>query len=365
MKKKVLFIMRDFQGGGAERVTIDYLTYLNKEKFEPIVFIMKKSGAFLNQIPKDVRVVFATSEAKFRLTSIPRLLYLLIKEAKKVDIIIGTLELTTTYFAAILGKLFNKNSIGWTHINLKYFPPANTKVHKQLTKLLYPFLNTIICVSDGIVADIRSRFPGIKSKIITLYNPISLNDILKKGDESFEKEDVPIVVGAGRLSTQKNFKLLISAHKKVIDQGIRHKLIILGEGAERANLQEFIKENEMENSAFLYGFKNNPYKYIKNAKVFALSSDYEGFAIVVAEALALGTPVVSTNCPSGPSEILENGKYGKLVPTNDVDSYAKELIEILTNTHLSRELSERGLLRAKDFTPEVIVPKFEELLSKK
>lgn len=362
MKKKILFIMRDFQGGGAERVTIDYLTHLDKEKFEPIVFVLRKRGSLLSELPNDINVVFASEDGKRGRFEIFKILRLLFKEAKDVNVIVGTLELTTTYLATLVGKLLGKPSVGWVHTILKYFPPANSKAHKLLSGIFYPLLNSVVCVSNGIEEDIVSRYPNLKGKTLILYNPIPIEEIVKKGSQHIDIIDSPIILGVGRLVPEKNFGLLISAHEILVRKGIKNNLIILGEGEERERLENLIKELNLTNSVSLLGFQKNPYKYIKNADIFALSSNLEGFAIVIAEALALGTPVVSTDCPSGPGEILKGGEFGKLVPPGNPVALAKALEELLLDPEKVNQYVNKGLNRALDFAPNKIVPDLEKLL---
>lgn len=355
--------MRDLQGGGAERVTIDYLAHMDKKKFEPILIVLRKQGSLLSELPSDIRVVFVSEVEKRGAFDIFKVFRILFKEAKDVHIIVGTLELTTTYLAALVGKLLGKPSVGWVHTILKYFPPANKKAHKLLSSVFYPMLNSVICVSRGIEEDVIERYPNLKGKTSILYNPIPLEKVVNKGNQHIDILDAPIIIGVGRLVPEKNFGLLIKAHEILVRKGIDNNLIILGEGEDREKLVSLIKECNLTDSVKLLGFKKNPYKYIKNADVFALSSNFEGFAIVIAEALALGTPVVSTDCPSGPREILKGGQFGKLVPPENAEVLAKALEEMLLNPEEANEYACKGLNRSLDFAPNKIIPNFEKLLN--
>ena len=149
-----------------------------------------------------------------------------------------------------------------------------------------------------------------------------------------EKNDLykisePIILGVGRLNEVKGFDDLIKAHKYLLMNNVKNKLIILGEGEQRGYLERLILELNVRDSVILKGFVDNPYKYMRSASVFVLSSKYEGFSVVIAEALSVGLPVVSTDCPSGPSEILEDGKYGLLSPVGDYEGLAMNIIETI------------------------------------
>lgn len=137
----------------------------------------------------------------------------------------------------------------------------------------------------------------------------------------------------------------------------------MGEGEDRGRLEYLIKELKLENNVSLLGFVENPYAYMQRSDVFVLSSRWEGFGNVLVEAMACGCPVVSTNCPSGPAEILENGEYGILVPVEDVEKMAKSIIKILTNKELREELSNKALKRSKEFHVEKAVEKYLQIFS--
>lgn len=137
----------------------------------------------------------------------------------------------------------------------------------------------------------------------------------------------------------------------------------MGEGEDRGRLEYLIKELKLENDVSLLGFVENPYAYMQRSDVFVLSSRWEGFGNVLVEAMACGCPVVSTNCPSGPAEILGNGEYGILVPVEDVEKMAKSIIKILTNKELREELSNKALKRAKEFHVEKAVEKYLQIFS--
>ena len=143
------------------------------------------------------------------------------------------------------------------------------------------------------------------------------------------------------MTPQKNFPLLINAFQQIQEE-TKAKLVILGGGPEKPKLKKLIQEYEISDHVYLPGYVSNPYAYLSRASLFALSSDFEGLPTVLIEALACGCPVVSTDCPSGPREILEDGKWGTLVPVGDAEKLAEAMVKTLNNPPQRARLKERA-----------------------
>ena len=191
----------------------------------------------------------------------------------------------------------------------------------------------IIAVSQGVADDLVQEFGVPSNKINVIYNPVITPDIYKKSYEKadhpwFCSHDVPVILGVGRLSYEKDFPTLIRAFASV-RQHLNCKLVILGEGNERERLYKLIEELGIQKDVDLPGFVSNPYPFMAQSDVFVLSSLWEGLPTVVIEALALNTPVISTDCPSGPREILKDGKLGSLVPMGDPEKMCRTICDFL------------------------------------
>ncbi len=201
------------------------------------------------------------------------------------------------------------------------------------TRWIYPLADAIVAVSDGVSEDM-CRVSGLpRSKVTTIYNPIDFKSLSAMAKEPvdmpwFAAGEPPVILAIGRLELQKNFPNLLRAFA-LVKQQRPARLIILGEGSDRERLTGLIAEMGLESDVSLPGFVGNPAAYMAHSAVFAMSSAWEGMPVALIEALALNIPVVSTDCPSGPSEVLDRGKYGDLVPMDDSPALAAGILKVL------------------------------------
>jgi len=236
-----------------------------------------------------------------------------------------------------------------------------------LIRFIYPRAEAIICVSRG-VADDLSKIIHSSDKIGVIYNPIAISKIDKLAQDSVDHPwffdlKIPVILMVGRLNKTKDYLNLLKAFKLVI-QKRPARLTILGKGPEEKKIKLFAYKLGLSDNILFLGFQENPYKYMKRASVFVLSSFHEGFGNVIVEAMACGTPVVSTDCMSGPGEIIENGENGILVPVANYKALAEAVLRVLDNPFLARKLSEQGKKRAEYFSIERSVKKYEEIFDK-
>lgn len=175
------------------------------------------------------------------------------------------------------------------------------------------------------------------------------------------ENNLPLIVSIGRLVHQKGFDVLIRAFKAV-RKSYHSKLLIIGDGKKRAELSQLVESLNLKEDVSFLEFQHNPFKYMKRADVFCLASRYEGFGNVIIEAMTLGIPVVVTDCPSGPAEIVDKGKYGILVPPDDHDAFAEALLKVLTDNELRENLSWLSIERAKDFDIDTSLKQWEDII---
>jgi glycosyltransferase involved in cell wall biosynthesis len=234
-------------------------------------------------------------------------------------------------------------------------------------RFYYRWVDQIIAVSEGVAADVRriSRLPAERVRVVR--NPVITPRLQAQAAETVDHPwlqhdtDIPVIVGAGRFTRQKDFDTLIRAFARLRQQR-PCRLLILGEGKLRPTLEALVTELGLEDDVALPGFATNPYAVMARAQLFVLSSRWEGSPNVLTEAMALGVPVVSTDCPSGPQELLQHGQYGKLVAMGDVEGLAQAMAETLDHplpaeqlraavSDYSVETSTRGYLDALGLKP--------------
>jgi len=233
---------------------------------------------------------------------------------------------------------------------------------RYLIKKAYSDADAVIVVSRGEQDDLIQNFNIPATKIVVLYNPLDRSKIRElSAENSGIHFEMPMVVSVGRLVYQKGFDILIRAFRKVRDHTVA-KLLIVGDGEKKEELISFANSLKLQDDVVFLGMQMNPFQFMRGAEVFCLASRYEGFGIVILEAMALGLPVVVTDCPSGPAEIVENGKYGLLVPPENVDALAGALTRILSDPNLMEEMSRLSLTRAQDFDLEKSIKQWEDVI---
>lgn len=349
MTSIAIFLM-DFDGGGAEKAMLFLANDLAQQGYDVDLVLVQAVGPYLDKIDSEVNIV--DLQVKRLLFSLPRLIKYL--REQRPNVLLSTLGDTNliALWARWLANVPTRSVLSiQNHVSIA--AQNATKFKHKLTpffaSVFYPWADEIVAVSQGVAEDL-SHITGVPlHEIKVIYNPIITSDFFEQSLQPVnnpwlmnnEQSQYPVILGVGRLEQQKDFHSLILAFSKV-----RHhypaRLIILGEGGLRASLEELIRQLNLSDCVDLPGFVDNPYSYMKQASVFVLSSIHEGFGNVIGEALATGTPVVSTNCKSGPSEILDEGKYGKLVTVGDVDEMAKAIMLTLENPPSSQILCQRG-----------------------
>lgn len=332
---KVVFFQPNFRAAGVEKVNILLANEMLKVGVDVEFLVFKKEGEFLEQLNSDAEITeLNVSRALHSFFC----LFLFFLRSKVVFI---SSYNNLSVLAIIANMLtFNRSRVyACEHNTLSIINKAKgtwkDKVIARILQYCYPFATGVIAVSEGVADDLSDYAKIKRSMIKVLHNPVVNSELTEKSKLEVKhrwllQKDTPVFVASGRLEVQKNFALLINAFNKIMTEQDA-KLLILGEGSLRDELQTQINTLGLQEKCELVGFVDNPYKYMKHADAFVLSSDFEGFGNVIVEAMAVNTPVVSTNCPSGPSEILEDGKWGTLVPVGDVDALANAMLDVINN----------------------------------
>jgi len=340
-----------YSGGGAEREMIYLANEFAARGYSVDLIIHRNKGPLVALVAQAVNKIVIDKTYLHDVFILARYM----RRAKPL-FMLSTLHMPNWVLSIAKLISFTTTKISWrVVISLSESQKDGRGGLANFFKICYPVLSTnvnkIICVSKGVAEDLVSNFSIRKNKVQVMYNPAYTNNIHKLAQEDichkWFDDQYKTVVSLGRLSTQKDFKTLILSFKTVHSRIDNARLVIFGEGVLRNELQSFIDELGLAEEVELFGFEINPYKYLAKADLFVLSSIYEGFGNVIVEALALDIPVVSTDCPSGPSEILENGKWGKLVVVGDDCALAHAIVDSIEKPQIND-----SLCRAKEFSVE-------------
>jgi glycosyltransferase involved in cell wall biosynthesis len=353
VNNRIALFFPSLQAGGVQRFMLTLGAGLQSCGFAVDFVLVNASGPFLTQIPTHVRVV--DLKAKGALAALPALMRYL-KQEKPHTVIAAQTHINVI---AVIARRFVDPNIRLVISERNHLTSASKNSSRLgdhfrpvLARLFYSSADGIIAISKNVADDLARRSGLPRQSIQVVYNPFDLTIIAEKAkasvDHSWIASNVcPVFLAVGRLETQKDYPTLLRAFATVKSK-MDARLVILGEGRLRNELLQFAQELGISNDVSFPGFADNPYAYMAKASAYVLSSAWEGFANVLVEALACQTQVISTDCPSGPSEILENGRFGRLVPVGDYQALASAMMEALQDP-IPKELL---ITRASEFTVE-------------
>lgn len=331
----IAIFLRGLYGGGTERVMLNLARGFIDRNLKVDLVLARAEGPYLAQVPPGVRVV--DLKAQWMPSSLPKLVRYLHKEHPKNLLTALHYPCELALWAKRLSGVSTRVVVS-EHNNLSQEAQRIAQTSVRFTplaaRLFYPWADDIVAVSQGVAEDLANVTGLPLERIQVIYNPIIIPELFAQAKELadhpwFKPGEPPVILGVGRLYPQKDFPTLIRAFAEV-RQVRAARLMILGDGPEEAQLKALVSELGLEKEVAMLGFVQNPYAYMAQAKVFALSSAWEGFGNVLVEAMAVGTPVVSTNCESGPAEITDNGKYGLLTPVGDSKAMAEAILSVLS-----------------------------------
>lgn len=338
----IALFLPSLAGGGAQRVMLTLAATLADEGRRVDLVLATATGPYLDQMPVGVRLV--DLGARRVLTSLPRLAMYLRRERPRALISSMTHANIVAIWATGLAVVASRVIV--TEHGIEPRAPGTTTREMGLFPLLsgwfYPRAHAVVAVSSGLADDLAARIGLPRDRIEVVYNPVVTPDLAERARAPvdhpwFAPGQPPIVLSVGRLTKQKNLPTLLRAFALVARRS-EARLVILGEGETRPELEALIRTLGLGARVDLPGFVANPYAYMTNASVFVLASLWEGLPTVLIEALACGCPVVSSDCPSGPREILEDGKWGRLVPVGAVDELANEILAVLASATVPSSL---------------------------
>lgn len=335
-KKKLSIFLPGLYGGGAERILLNLAEGFTARGVLVDIVLAQKEGEFTRQIPHKARMVPLRENQRSSLrtiTALPALVRYLKRE--KPDVLLSALHGNLIAVWANLLARTNTKVVLTEHntysLENKAMYPRMQLLNTLLVRWFYPLSSEIIAVSKGVADDLSSSVGIDRNRIKVIYNPIINDTLFVKANKVpdhpwYQNSQIPIVISIGRLTEQKDYPTLLDAFRIAAKQ-TDARLVILGEGEDRQNLERKIEALGLQDIVLLPGFVDNPYAYLAHSSVFVLSSKWEGLPTVLVEAMACGLPVISTDCPSGPREILQDGKYGRLIPVGDTVSLSSAILD--------------------------------------
>ena len=364
-KMKLLFVISSLVGGGAERVITNIITHLDNKKYEISLALFEKKGSYLSQIPDYVEIYDLKKKNRYSFLKLILHLSRLFREIRPKAVVsfLNYTNIVVLLARFLSGGRFNLVISVRIYLSYATFHTRLSRIRYLLYKFLFNYADFIVAPSIDIKRDLEKKFNIIKRKIKIIYNPIDLKKIMKLKEEEIKELTIkkkPFLLTAGRLTKQKGYPYLLRAYSRIYKE-IDEKFVILGTGKDHEKLKSLVNELGIREHVFFLGFQKNPYKFMNRASIFVLSSLWEGFPNVILEAMACGVPVISTDCPSGPREIITNGKNGILVPPADEKALAEAMLNLLINKNLRKHFSIEGKKKAGDFRIDRILPQYEGL----
>lgn len=359
--KSVLFILQNLEGGGAEKVFVHIANGFSLNGIDVEILLGENSGDYFHLLQPQIKITILNAKTFFDYN------YKLPSLFKKNNYAYVFTASDYISAATIIAKFIVKahfQSIVTLHYHLPYqlsvLPTLNRKWLTWINRNILIKASKIIAVSNGVNEGFRKVTKKSGHYPITIYNPVIDHSMHMLAEETLDGDFTinPFIITVGALIEQKNQILLLQTFKKLSDKFVNVDLVILGTGPKEDELKKFVINNNLASKVHFLGFQKNPFKFIKKASLFVLSSDCEGLGNVIIEALGLGINVVSTDCPTGPREILENEKYGWLAKVNDSDDLALKIENALNNPKPSSLLQGR----ANDFIISNIVSEYLQLI---
>ncbi len=371
-QKKIMFVIPSLVGGGAERVNINLVEFFQQKQYFISLVLFEPIFDHPFRRTDNLEVVVLGKRNKWDFFKLILGLRSVIHEFRP-DVVLGSI-----FYANIivyLSTLFLKPRPKIILVEHIYTPrylaeQSFAKIKQWLMSIAYPRVDWIVAISDPIRMSLIELFHVDKNKIKIIYNPIIIDDIGNKIKAEFDihkalniDSNDRILITAGRLTKAKRFDRLLRIFYSVQKTFDNVQLVILGKGPLEEELKQLSVQIGLEKRTHFVGFQENPYAWFSKSDMFVLSSDLEGFPMVLLEAMACGLPVVSTDCLSGPSEIITEGKDGYLVPLDDEKYFSEKILILLKNETLRFKFSEAAKQKAKQFDIDIIAPQYEKLFN--
>jgi glycosyltransferase involved in cell wall biosynthesis len=378
---RVLFLLATLDGGGAERTVLTLVPHLQARGLDPRVGLLAHRGGLDGEIDPSRLVLPRVAPAWMSYAPAPGFGRLLVAvplvPLQQLDLIrqfrphvVVSCTASMNLAALLSTRAYGRRRAAWilregnnTRAILESDTPGRLgrTIRRWATRFVYRAPDRVLAISNGVATGLARDFGVPGDRVRVLYNPVEIARVSRLAGEG-DGAGFPsrFIVACGRLDRQKGFDLLLQAFARLGDA--RLSLAILGEGPERGPLESLARELGVGARLVMPGFVQNPWAWIARAEAFVLSSRWEGFASILVEAMACGTPVVAANCDYGPGEIVHDGDTGLLARVDDVESLATAIHRVLSDPALRSRLTARARARATDFDAPAIGDRYAELL---
>lgn len=343
----IALYLPSLQGGGAERVMIMLANNFSGRGYRVDLVLAEAKGAFLSEVAEGIRIV-DLGKGRVLTSLVPLVRYL---RRERPEAMLSAM-CHANIVAIIARKLAGvKMRLAVSEHSAPSRGLAGTgkvAVLRWLVRKLYPSCDAVICVSKDMQKEMEQLLPAPAGTLCTIYNPLDLQKIHRLMEtpiawQQLSRTDSPLILAVGRLTAAKDYPTLLAAFARIRTRRSA-KLVIIGDGEEEAALKALVEQLGIRADVAFLGFQANPFAWMKACDVYVLSSQWEGLPGALLEALACGAPVVSTDCKTGPREILEDGRWGRLVPVGEPDALAQAIEAVLDDSMPSSSAS-----RAADF----------------
>lgn len=369
--------------GGAERQVLRILKHLDRARFAPLLYVVNREGELLDQVPADVPVFAYWDNRRYPRLNFPGRILLSqardlgrVIDREKIDLVYDRAsQMTLTASLAMKGKAIPRMSVavGEPSRDFELLHARFSFAKRYLLRHAYRSANQVVGVSEGVRLGLIQFFKLPPSQVVTCPNLFDIEQIDVASNEPFNKYDAERfeIVSVGRLSPEKGHIHLLQAMDRLVNSEdiSQVRLWLVGNGSSDQRLRDFVDEHALKDHVRFAGYQANPLPFVKHAQLFCLPSLYEGMPNALIEAMVCGVPVVSTDCPSGPREILgDDDSLGRLVPGADADALAASIREIIADyptflakttaarQHVSDNYSlTRGLKRLESLFDELLV----------
>lgn len=365
-RHRVVFFRPELTQGGADRVTITLLQQFSRAKYDVQLCLLRKAGPLLDEVPADVKI----HELKARsLWSAVGPLRRVLRTVRP-DVLFSTCSGANVPASIAHVQEPGDRALVLSERNVVIRHPFNFQrvAMPFLKRVLYQNADFVTAVSDGVREDLEHLIRVPRERAVTIGNPVVSTEMHRLAAQPpnhqwFESKDLKVIVNMARLVPQKGQSLLLRAFARVHDGDPSTRLVILGEGPERENLEKLVLSLGLEGAVDLLGFHKNPYRYLSRASVFVLSSWNEGLPGSLIQAMAMGTPAISTDCHAGPSEIIDQpGVNGFLFPVGDEDELVRLLRKVLSDDMLRQTVGDAGKETVRRYTLSEVLRNYEKIV---